>query len=156
MEQDYGFIIERIISRKKERICYKGFLEIDGLPCGLNPPLRLCRAEVTEIRTICVSGCGRRKLKISLACCVEDRMHRKGIGCAQIEVETDSALYPGGVRVGAQIRIEQACWQACGFQIRASVWVFTVITRAEAAKGGCDNCRTVPLYPALVCKRKGC
>ena len=158
-----GFIVERILANRRCRTGFEGILAVCGLPQGLHPPLRLCCADITGIRSVqgleC-DACAVSRLALSLRCCVEDACGRRAAGDAQIEVQDCCAPVRtdergANVRRGATIEVSRACFCApCSFSVCMDICLHTVISLCEITGGcprPCAECPALPLYPPPHC-----
>ena len=76
--EECEYIVERVIARRCEPLCFRGHIMANGLSPGLCPPLRLCSARVTDIRS-----CGSRdELELTLLLTVRDARGCPGEGMA--------------------------------------------------------------------------
>lgn len=160
---DGGYIVERIVHRQSETICFDGLLNLSGLPCGLCGPLSLCGAEVVQIRpTGCPApsdpcrprgGCdpcspcnpcnpcgGCDWLAVTLACSVVDARGCSGEGLATIQVQSCAqtcAQHMGtNVRRGAQVCV--GCARFCppnAFEVSLKLSLQTLYSRSEWTGG---------------------
>lgn len=158
---DGGYIVEKIVNRQTESLCYDGLLTLDGLPAGLCTPLRLCDAQVTQIRPCgnpqCV--CDAQPLILTLLCTVMDARGCRAGCCASIELKScakidDCAAAFLNLRRGAEICVGCAhFYPPCGFHVSLRVLLQTVLSRSElAAAPVCSPpCPpALPLYPPPV------
>ena len=165
---DGGYIIERIVHRQSETLCFDGLLTLNGLPCGLCAPLSLCGVEVVQIRPIggfdpcdpcgCDPYAGCDRLAVTLACTVVDARGCSGEGLATIEVQSCaqrcSPRQGTNVRRGAQVCVGFSRFCApCAFEVSLKLSMQTLYSRSEWMSGrppipqeGCCP-QPLPLYP---------
>lgn len=169
---DGGYIVERIVQRQSETLCYDGLLTLSGLACGLCPPLTLCDVQVVSIKpaspaprdvcgpceTYAPGGC--ENLSLTLLCSVVDARGCSGEGCATVCVQSCARAcdpWQGlSVRRGAQVYLGHSRFCAPGaFEVSLKLILQTLFSRAEWTGGRppCppDRCPTpLPLYPPPV------
>lgn len=158
---DGGYIVERIINRQSESLCFEGFLSLDGLPCGLCAPLTLCGAEVVQIRP-CLSGmapcgCGHERLALTLLLTVVDSRGCRAETCATIEVEScarpmNCSQQGLNLRRGAEVCVGFAHFcPPCGFNVSLRILLQTIFSRSELTSPypscACACPPALPLYP---------
>ena len=171
---DGGYIVERIVQRQSETLCFDGLLTLNGLPCGLCGPLSLCDVEVVQIRPVggfdpCDAcnpcnpcGCdpfgGCDHLAVTLACTVVDSRGCSGEGFATIQVQSCAQMCSPrqglNVRRGAQVCVGFSRFCApCAFEVSLKLSLQTLYSRSEWMNGrpSCpqDHCcpPALPLYP---------
>ena len=156
---DQGYIVEKIVHRKSESLCFEGFLPLNNLTDRLCPPLTLCGIEVLQIRPCKrnVCSCERELLEITLLCLITDARGCRGQGFATIEVESCDNNWPCSqsglnLRRGAEICIGFSRFCApCGFEVSLRIALQTILSRCEitSSRPHCDNpCPpALPLYP---------
>ena len=168
---DSGYIVERIVQRQSETLCFDGLLTLNGLPCGLCAPLTLCNVEVVQIRPVggfdpcnpcSPCGCdpcgGCDQLAVTLACSVVDARGCSGEGFATIQVQSCAQMCSSrqglNVRRGAQVCVGFSRFCApCAFEVSLKLSLQTLYSRSEWMSGrppySQDNCcaPALPLYP---------
>ena len=147
------YIVERVIDRRCETLCYRGHLALCGLSPGLCPPLRLCGARVTDI---CPCG-AQGELELTLLLTVRDARGRSGEGTACLRLTAcapcTSSCMGDSVRRGAQVQIVEASFvPPCGFFVCLNIELRTLVSRCELAccpPCACKRpaCPSLPLYP---------
>lgn len=157
---DGGYIVERIVHRQCEALCYEGPLHLEGLSCGLCPPFTLLSVEVVQIRPCAPAparcDCGERLL-MTLLCTVADAHGCRGECCADIELESRAkpygcALQGLSLRRGAEVCVtfSRFC-PACDLNVCLNIQLQTVFSRSEFAPShpACERpCPPpLPLYP---------
>ena len=162
---DQGYIVERVLSNRRCRTCFRGCLMVQGLPRSLRAPLALCSAEVVRIDAVqscdapaCLPACDRPRcgrVALTLMCCVEDSCRCRAEGTARIEVEDCCAPVPPqrgcNLRRGASVQVSHSCFcPPCGFDVCLEIELCAVLSRCELtgnAKKPCPVCPQLPLYP---------
>lgn len=159
---DGGYIVERIVSRQSESLCFEGILALDNLPAGLCPSLTLCDVQVVQIMPCAPCGTlshGSERLAMTLLCTVSDSRGCHAECCANIELE--SCARPAGcsqmglnLRRGAEVCVGCAHFcPPCGFHVSLRILLQTVFSRSELAQArpSCAPCPPpLPLYPPPV------
>ena len=157
---DYGYIIEKIVHRQSESLCFEGILPLNGLPNGFCPPLTLCNVEVLQIRPcrngMMSCGCGKERLEISLLCVITDAYGCQTECCSTIEVEScvNSPCAQQGLnmRRAAEVCVgfNRFC-PPCGLEVSLRIQLQTLFSRCEmvSSKPACSiSCPSpLPLYP---------
>ena len=147
------YIVERVISRRCEPLCFRGHITVSGLSPGLCLPLRLCAARVTDIRP-----CGMRdELELTLLLTVRDARGCPGEGTACLHLTDCAVCTPCGagdsVRRGAELHVTEASFlPPCGFFVCMNIELRTLVSRCELAccpPCACTRpaCPALPLYP---------
>lgn len=149
------YIIERVVSRKREECGFRGMLEACHLPACLCPPLTLCAMEATDIRP-CEESCGEM-LDICVCLTVQDsrgcRAEGTGIFKVQSGIRRPCGCAGLQVRRSVDICVRDASFcPPCGFFVCLSVVLETVFSRCELTGGAfcCPPkpaCPPLPLYP---------
>ena len=157
-----GYIVERVICRHSEDVCFEGQFSIQGLPPHLCPPLMLRSIEVCCIspcgQACCggACGCADERLRVDLQCIVEDGRGCRAQGTAAIEI----CVRAGQIRIacgdtvrrGARAELLHACMCASYvFHAAIRFCVTTVVSRCEmiAPHAACpSSCLNLPLYPS--------
>lgn len=157
---DGGYIVEKIVHRQSETICYDGMLTISGLPEPCCCPWTLCAVDVTQIvpcgEDFC--GCGSTRLKMTLLCTVADRCGNRMECVSCIEVESCAKarwLQGTNLRRGAQVILGCARFcPPCAFEVSMKVLLQTVYSRCEmlSSAPACPPAypMPLPLYPPPV------
>lgn len=147
------YIVERVIARHCEPLCFRGHIAISGLSPGLCPPLHLCSARVTDIRP-----CGvRDELELTLLLTVRDARGCPGEGTACLCLTGCAVCTPcvvgDSVRRGAELHVAEASFvPPCGFFVCMNIELRTLVSRCELAccpPCTCPRpaCPSLPLYP---------
>ena len=150
-----GYIVEEIHSHHQERCCFRGMLEICGLPARLAPPLTLCRADVSCISPLC--GQERAAFCLTLRCEVEDCRGCRACGeaCICITLQHAPACCGENLRLGARLDVQHACFCApSAFEVCADVHLMVVtsgVGRMLRQLECAPRCAFAPLYPAPLC-----
>lgn len=151
--EECEYIVERVIARRCEPLCFRGHIMANGLSPGLCPPLRLCSARVTDIRS-----CGSRdELELTLLLTVRDARGCPGEGMACLRLAACTPCTPcdmgDSLRRGAQVQIAEASFvPPCGFFVCLNIELHTLVSRSELAccpPCACARpaCPSLPLYP---------
>lgn len=158
---DGGYIVERIVGRQTEELCFDGRLDLCGLPCGLCPPLTLREAVVIDVRPCPPEPCdpctnGGARLKLTLLCTVTDARGCMSEATACIDAVSFARVCRPGqgllLRRGAEVCVVSACFcPPCGFDASLRILLTTIASRSEITPG-CGPCRPpcpppLPLYP---------
>lgn len=150
------YIVERVIDRRCETLCYRGHLALCGLSPGLCPPLSLCSAQVAGIRPCGTEG----ELEMTVFFTVRDARGCPGEGTACLRLclrEHVAPRCPGdSLRRGAEVTIAEASFAPpCGFFVCLNIELRTLVGRCEVtccppcACASCTrpSCPPLPLYP---------
>lgn len=149
------YIVEKIISSRKQQLFFKGKLELLNLQPSVCVPLTLCDAKVVSIQPCGREECGYILLKVVLLLHLVDAR-----GCAfsqkasfEARALNDApALHEGmNLRRGASVQISQADFcPPCGFTVCLKMTLHTVASCSESAENMDCVCREapqIPLYP---------
>ena len=158
------YVLERVVFRRSEELCFRGMLEVCALPACLCPPLMLCAVEVTDIRP-CEGGCAE-ELEIRVCVTVQDsrgfRGEGSGVFCVQSGLRRPCGCAGLQVRRSAEICIREASFcTPCSFCVCLGIVLQTVYSRFEVvgSRPVCGpskpECPTLPLYPPP-CLPGGC
>lgn len=151
------YIVERVISKRCEALCFRGHLTLCGLSSGLCPPLCLCGAAVAGIRPCGAEG----ELEITLCLTLRDARGCPGeaTACVQLSgcAQTAPCACGDSLRRGAEVTIAEATFAPpCGFFVCLNIQLRTLVTRCEltccppcSAPCACARpaCPPLPLYP---------
>lgn len=146
------YIVERVVARRCEPLCFRGHIAVSGLSSGLCPPLCLCSAAVTDIRPCGAQG----ELELTLCLSVRDARGCPGEGTACLRVTGCAPCAPcmgGSLRRGAEVCVAEATFvPPCGFFVCVNIELRTLVSRCELAccpPCACarPSCPTLPLYP---------
>lgn len=152
------YIVERIMDRQSETVCWKGQLRLTGLPSNLCSPLVLQEISVACIQPV-KKACALSHtwLQILLSCLVCDCCGRTVRSNAVIEVCVCSAhARQAGmnIRRGAQIQINHAAFCLCDmFDVSLQIDVITIMSSLCGIKldssttDCCAQFMRLPLYP---------
>ena len=157
---DGGYIVEKIVQRQSESLCFEGFLPLNALPNDLCGTLSLCAVEVLQIRPcqggLSPCGCGGERLELTLLCTVADARGCSAQVCASIEVESFARASCGSqglnLRRGAEVCVGFARFcPPCGFEVSLRIALHTVLSRSEltSSRPSCPAAcpQPLPLYP---------
>ena len=147
------YIVERIIAKRCEPLCFRGHIAVSGLSPGLCPPLCLCGVKVMDIRP-----CGAQdELELTLLLTVHDARGCSAEGRACLHLTSCAPCAPCGmgtsVRRGAEIQVSEASFvPPCGFFVCLNIELHTLVSRCELAccppcTCARPSCPVLPLYP---------
>lgn len=154
-----GYILEEIHSHRQECCCFRGILNVCGLPQHLMAPLTLCGVDVVCISPQCVQD--RSTFRLTLRCGVIDCRGCRACGEASITVAISHAPGCSGenLRLGARLEVKDARFCApSAFEVCADIRVLVVTSgtgRFVRHQTCAAECVFPPLYPAPIRNQMG-
>ena len=151
--EECEYIVERVIAKRCEPLCFRGHIAVSGLSPGLCPPLCLCGATVADIRPCS----GRDELELTLLLSVRDARGCPGEGTACLRLTACAPCAPcsmgASLRRGAEVHVaEESFVPPCGFFVCLNIELRTLVSRCEMVccpPCACARpaCPALPLYP---------